>query len=225
MTQAIGEFFSRIFGDNAILATIIIAIIPLVELKGAIPFGMSESFWGTKALTSWQAFGYAFAGSILIVPVLALIFKPIYNWIKDKKFFKSIVHFFTGDIERKSEKAEEKAEGKSKTKSLIIKMLTVFLFVAFPVPLTGVWTGTCLAVLMGLNFWQVLTSVIAGNAVCGLIMVSICSIFPNATTIILYIFLAIILLAFMVKLIMHIIKKHKVKKSEEQVDIEDKKME
>lgn len=221
MTQAIAEFFSRIFGDNAILATIIIAIVPLIELKGAIPFGMSESFWGTKALSTWQAFGYAFVGSILIVPILALIFKPIYNWLKEKKFFKAIVHFFTGDIEKKSEQTDIKTEGKTNTKSIIIKMVTVFLFVAFPVPLTGVWTGTCLAVLMGLNFWQVLVSVIAGNAVCGLIMVTICSIFPNATTIILYVFLAIILLAFITKLIVHIVKKHKNKKAEQQLNIEE----
>ena len=215
MTEAIAEFFHKIFGDNAVLATILIAIVPLVEVKGAIPFGMSKSFWGTKALTSWQALGYSFLGSTIIVPILALVFKPIYNWLKDKKFFKSIIHFFTGDIEERTEKTEAKTKQKSKVLSIFLKMLTVFLFVAFPVPLTGVWTGTCFAVLLGLNFWQTCLSVILGNFVCSLIVTFICSIFPNATNILLYIFLAIILVAFIVKLILHFVKKHKKHKLEQ----------
>lgn len=218
MTQAIGEFFSRIFGDNAIVATIFIAIIPMIELKGAIPFGMSKGFWGEKALGSWTAFGYGFLGSILVVPILALIFKPIYNWLKDKRFFKAIVHFFTGDIERRTDKTNEKAKERSETKKLWIKIITVFLFVAFPVPLTGVWTGTCFAVLLGLNFWQTCATVIAGNAVCGLIVTTLCMVFPNATTIFLYVFLAIIVLAFLTKLIIHLVNRRKQKSDEEPLE-------
>ena len=83
------------------------------------------------------------------------------------------------------------------------------MFVAFPVPLTGVWTGTCLAVLMGLNFWQTLLTVIIGNLICGLIVTFICLIFPQATTILLIVFLGLIVLALIVKIILHIIKNKK----------------
>ncbi len=210
MTEAIAKFFSTLFGDNAVLATIIIAIVPMIELKGAIPFGMSSSFW-TKPLSAMQAFGCGFLGSIIVVPILALIFKPIYKWLNTKKFFRKIVVFFTGDIETKKDKVSSDVQNKSVVKSTIIKMLSVFLFVAFPVPLTGVWTGTCLAVLLGLNFWQVMVSVITGNLVCGLIVTFICMIFPNATNIILYVFLAIIFVAFMFKLILHFVKRKKTK--------------
>jgi len=214
MTEAIAEFFGRLFGDNVIIATILVAIIPMIELKGAIPFGMSKSFWGEKALGSWSAFGCGFLGSILVVPILALIFKPIYNWMKDKKFFRSIVNFFTGDIEKRKEKTDEKSKERSERAKLWLKILTVFLFVAFPVPLTGVWTGTCFAVLLGLNFWQVCATVIAGNAVCGLIVTTLCTIFPNATTIFLYVFLAIIVLAFVIKLILHFVNRRRGKREE-----------
>jgi len=207
--DAITNFFHDLFGGNVVLATIIIAIVPLIELKGAIPFGMSESLWGTAHLNSWQAFLYAFLGSIIVVPILALIFKPIYNYIKDKKFFKKIVHFFVGDIEKKSSEVDEKSQDKTKLKRLWLKILTVVLFVAFPVPLTGVWTGTCLAVLMGLNFWQTLLTVIIGNAICGLIVAFICLIFPQATTILLIVFLGLIVLALIIKIILHIIKNKK----------------
>ncbi len=74
MTQAIGEFLRSLFGDNAALATIIISIIPLIELKGAIPFGVSPSFWGEHALTSFQAFLCSILGGAFVTIVLAFIF-------------------------------------------------------------------------------------------------------------------------------------------------------
>lgn len=214
MLEFITDFFHNIFGNNVILATIVIAIIPLIELKGAIPFAMSVNMWGEHALNSVDAFLYAFLGSIIVVPILALIFKPIYNYIKDKKFFKSIVNFLVGDIKKKSENTDEKTKEKSERKKFWLKVLTVVLFVAFPVPLTGVWTGTCLAVLMGLNFWQTCTTVILGNAICGVIVAFVCAIFPSATNIILYVFLGLILVALIVKLIMHIIAKKRSKENE-----------
>jgi uncharacterized membrane protein len=209
MVDAISQFFSSIFGDNVVLATIIIAIIPIIELKGAIPFGTSTQCWGANALSPLSAYGYALIGSSLVVPILALIFLPIYKAIKDKKFFRKIVHFFVGGVEDKKDKIEAQNAGKTSTKKLLAKMLSVFVFVAFPVPLTGVWTGTCLAVLLGLDFWQTCTSVILGNAVCGLIVATICVIFPNATTIILFVFLAVVLVAIIAKIIAHFVHSKK----------------
>lgn len=46
VTEWIKELFARVFGDNAALATVLISIVPIIELKGAIPFGMSTAFWG-----------------------------------------------------------------------------------------------------------------------------------------------------------------------------------
>lgn len=207
MTEIISQFFVNIFGDNAWLATLLIAIIPLIELKGAIPFGMSVSFWAENALSPWMSFLVAFCGSIIVVPFLALVFKPIVRWLDKYKFFHAIINFFTEGIKIKSQKLSEKVENKKR--SLLSRMLVVFLFVAFPVPLTGVWTGTCFAILLGLNFWQSCIAVIAGNLTCGLIVTLICTLFPYATTIILYVFLGLMLFAFIFKLIIHIIKKRK----------------
>lgn len=49
VTEWIKELFARVFGDNAALATVLISIVPIIELKGAIPFGMSTAFWGEHA--------------------------------------------------------------------------------------------------------------------------------------------------------------------------------
>ena len=214
MTEGISQFFVNTFGGNVWLASFLISIIPLVELKGAIPFAMSTEFWADKALSPGFAFLFAFLGSSLVVPVVAVVFKPICNWLYKYKFFKAIIDFFTGSVKKKSEQVNEEVDKKSEKRKTAIKMLETFLFVAFPVPLTGVWTGTCFGVLLGLNFWQVCLSAILGNALCGLIVTLICVLFPNATTIILYVFLAVIVVAFVTKLVLHFVKKNKVKKEE-----------
>lgn len=213
MTEMISEFLAGVFNDNVILATIIIAIIPLIELKGAIPFGMSKEFWGKNALSSWQALGCSFLGGVIVTAILAVVFKPIYNYIKDKKFFKSIVNFFTSSAVKKTEEVEEKNKAeKSDRKKLLIKFLTVFIFVAIPIPGTGVYTGTVLAVLLGLNFPLIMVSVTLGNFVAGLIIMFICSIFPDFTTIIMLIFILLIVAFLAYRVIVHIINKKREQK-------------
>lgn len=195
------ELLHALFGDNVALATIFVAMFPLIELKGAIPFGTSVAFWPTGALTAWQAFGWALLGSSLVVPLVAVGFRPLYNWVKDKKFFNKIADFLVGDVVKRSTDTARKG--------FWWRVLAVLLFVAFPVPLTGVWTGTCFAILLGLNFWQTCVCVIAGNAVCGLIVTSVCLVAPQATNYFLYAFLAIILVAVLVKVILHLTRRQK----------------
>jgi hypothetical protein len=102
----------------------------------------------------------------------------------------------------------------SENKKTWQKMLGVFLFVAVPLPLTGVWTGTCIAVAIGLKFWQTIVSVTAGNIVAGLIIVFVCSVFPQFTTILFYIIASIIIamiLVWLIKMLIEKIKHQKVK--------------
>ncbi len=207
MTEAISTFLSEVFKDNAILATILIAIVPLIELKGAIPFGMSAKFWGENALQAWPAMLYSVLGGFVITILLALIFKPVYNWVKDKKFFKSFIDFFTSSAKKKSEEVEVEGQKKSSTKKLWIKIIAVFIFVAIPLPGTGVYTGTCLGVLCGLKFWQNIVTVTIGNFVAGIIIMTICNIFPAFTDIILYIFIALIIAFLIYRITVHFIKK------------------
>jgi len=205
----LGEILTNIFGSNSILATIFTAMLPLVELKGAIPLGISSSIWGAAALSTWQAFWWALLGSSLVVPIVALLFRPIYNWVKNKKFFKAIVDFVVGDVVKRSDKVNVENQARSARRAFWLKILAVFLFVAFPVPLTGVWTGTCFAVLLGLNFWVACATVIVGNALCGVIVTFVCQVFPQITDILLVLFLVLILVAVIVKVILHILRKRR----------------
>lgn len=216
------EFFAKIFGDNVILATVLIAMLPIVELRGAIPFGMSVSFWGKKALTATQSFLWSFLGSSLVVPILALIFIPVLNWLKGTKLFHNIAEKLENRIKTKSDKIEDDAKSDKKNRSKFwLKAVGLFVFVAIPLPLTGVYTGTCIGVMLGFNFWQTCGIVIAGNLCAGLIMTFVCSVFPQFTNIILYVFLALVVVFVLYEVIKGLIKKNKYRKKIEVENIDE----
>lgn len=218
MIEAIHEVFKSIFGNNVELATILISMIPIIELRGGIPFGMDKSLWKDVALSSWESFGFSYLGSCLVVPILALLFLPIINWLKKTKLFKNIATSIENRIKEKSDKInadankdDEQKEIKNKkfNKSYFAKLFGVFIFVAIPLPLTGVWTGTAIAVLLNFNFLETCITVILGNFVAGIIMMTICSIFPNFTNIILIVFLSLALIFIIYAIIKNKLNKNK----------------
>ena len=87
VTEWISQLFVNIFGDNSALATILISIIPIIELKGAIPFGMSKSFWGENALSGVEALLFALLGGLIVAILLSFLLSPVVRWLKKRKFF------------------------------------------------------------------------------------------------------------------------------------------
>ena len=234
MTELIGEIFSKIFNDNVVLATLFVSMVPIMELKGGIPFGMSEAFWGAKALGRWQAFWWAYLGCALVTIVLYFAFVPIMRFLRKTKAFKGLANFIDNRIKKQSTKFDKNDElsqvelqsteveksntqiasdkkPKDEIKTKLYKMLGVFVFVAIPLPLTGVWMGTCLAVILGLNFVETLTSALAGNFVAGIIISTICVIFPQFTHWLIYIFLILVALVAVFEIVKNIINKNKEK--------------
>jgi len=175
--ESIGNAMNNALG--APLAVILLSIIPIAEARFAIPFGMSAGM----GLSPLEAFGYAFFGSSLIAPILLIVFIPIINALSRTKLFSKLGKFLYDKFEKKSRSLKDSrqaeansadGDGKNKkfavTKSDVKKMGGVALFVAVPLPLTGVWTGSAVASILKIGFVKSLIGVIAGNAVaCGII--------------------------------------------------------
>lgn len=212
MSEWIQALFVSIFGSKSWLATLIISMIPIVELRGAIPFGASTSFWKENALGLWESFGISLAGSSFIAILLTFLFFPIFRWLKKTKGFQKLAGLIEKKLTKNSQKINDRAQGKEDKHKLILKILGVFAFVAIPLPLTGVWTGTCVALFIGLNKPQTMISVLVGNAVAGLLMTLISFAFEGNTSIVLYGFLILVLLFIAIELIRWLIKKLKNKK-------------
>lgn len=134
------------------LITALISMIPLLELRGSILVG------GTLNLPFVQTFIAAVIGNMVPIPFILLFIEKIFDWMKKVKYLDKIALTI-----------EEKAMSKS---DQIQKYgyLGLFLFVAIPLPGTGAWTGSLLAVLFRLKRWKSLGAIFFGVLVAGFIM-------------------------------------------------------
>lgn len=212
MSEWIKELFVAIFGNNSLLATIIISMIPIVELRGAIPFGSATSFWGEHALELWESLLFSLLGSTLVCVILTFLFWPMFKWLKQTKAFKKLALWVENKLNNKAENINNKTENEKDAKKIKwLKIIGIFGFVAIPLPLTGVWTGTCLALFIGLNKKQTMSTVILGNIVAGLLMTLISYFFADNTMIVFYAFFILVGVFILFALIKKLIKKIKSK--------------
>lgn len=210
MTEWLKNLFVAIFGNNSALATMIISMIPIIELRGAIPFGSAVSLWGENALPVWKSFIFSVIGCSIVCVILTFLFWPIFKWLKNTKVFKKLAGAIENKLNNSSKSINDKIENeKDKNKTHWIKWWGVFVFVAIPLPLTGVWTGTCVALFVGLSKKDTMLSVILGNIVAGLIMMTISYFFADNTMIVLWFFLALVVIFAIVLGVRSIVKKAK----------------
>ena len=158
------EFIASIFGN--VWGTALMSVVPLIELKGGIVFARSVGF------DFWTAFILSYAGSTAVFFAVFFLLKPILNLLKKIKlvgrFAEKIENYFNEKAERTLKEREN--GDKRGLSERALKMLGVFIFVAIPLPLTGVWTGTAVAVFLNLKFKDAVLPVILGNIVAGVLI-------------------------------------------------------
>jgi len=163
----------------------------------------------------FAAFGLAFLGSAIWCPILLLIFKPIINWLKKFKIFRAIVEAIEDGFKSKAKGVEDKANQFDASQIEKRKMLGLYAFVAFPVPMTGVWTGSAIGAFLDMTFWKAMLVIIVGDLTACIIM-SLLSYFASAyIDIILLVVFIIVILAityFIVRVIYKAVKKTKEEK-------------
>ena len=120
------------------LIVFLISMVPLIELRGAIPSAVGFDLPLVPSLI------VALVGNMVPVPFIFLFARKILEWGKDKKY---IGGFFTWCLE-KGEKGGRKLEAKA-GKGLYVALL---LFVGIPIPGTGAWTGTLAASILDMDF-------------------------------------------------------------------------
>lgn len=167
------------------LIVFLVSMVPIVELRGAIPIAESMN------LNIFAYYPIAIIGNMLPVPIIYLFARKILEWGKDKKF---IGKFFTWCLE-KGKKGGEKLKATAGNSGIFWALL---LFVGIPLPGTGAWTGTLAASLLDLDFKTSILAVSLGVILAGVIMSlgsKIVSIFgwPGVIAIITIILVAIIL--------------------------------
>ena len=150
--EAIEIFLTQTLGAH--LGVMICAMLPIIELRGAIPLGAA------LGLPWWVSYLFAVLGNMIPVPFILLFIKKIIGWMTGSriKFFNK----FGGWLTRKAEKNRERIEKFS--------FWGVCLFVAIPLPVTGAWTGSLVAATIDMKPHKALLSCLLGVMIAGIVM-------------------------------------------------------
>ena len=139
------------------LIVFFVSMVPIVELRGAIPIAESLS------LNIFLYYPIAIIGNMLPVPIIYLFARKVLEWGKDKKI---IGKFFTWCLE-KGEKGGEKLKKSAGNNGIFWALL---IFVGIPLPGTGAWTGTLAASFLNIDFKTSIAAVTLGVLLAGIIM-------------------------------------------------------
>ncbi len=137
------------------IITMFFSMLPLVELRGAIPLGIS------LGLRPIQSAIISIIGNIIVVLILLNILDPVMIHFEKTKFFSKTI----GKIKTKSMK-----------KAHIIKkysLLGLFIFVSLPIPTTGAWTGALISSILKLDTRKAFVAISLGLIIAGLITLTI----------------------------------------------------
>ena len=146
------------------IITFLISMIPLVELRGAVPYAISSG------IPLWQALLIGVIGNMLPVPIIFFFARHILEWGKEKPV---IGNFFTWCL-NKGHRGGQKLEEAAGDKGIFWALL---LFVGIPLPGTGSWTGTLAASILDWDFKRSVLAVMLGVVLAGLIMGSLSLLF------------------------------------------------
>lgn len=151
--EAIKDFFINHFTHEVAVA--ILSMLPIVELRGAIPVGVALSMPYRKT------FLLSFIGSSIPAFFIIWLIGYIFLFLRRINFFDRLINKITIRTMKRRDQIDKYG------------YLGLFLFVAIPLPGTGVWTGSLLSHLLGMNKLKSLVAVILGNLTAGIIVLSI----------------------------------------------------
>ncbi len=134
------------------LKTLVTAMLPILEIRGAIPVGVASG------LDPWLAFAVGFVGNMLPIPILILLTRKVIEWLKKH----NVLVKLTAWLENKGSKGAQKVQRYS--------FWGLFILVAIPLPGTGAWTGALVASLLDMRLKRALPAIAMGVAVAGLII-------------------------------------------------------
>ena len=129
-----------------------ISMLPVIELRGAIPVGLSLN------LNPAAVFAVSVLGNMLPVPFIILFARAVFRFLKKLPVLEGPITRFESKINRKSAAV------------LRYKVLGLAVFVAIPLPGTGAWTGSLIAALLDIRLLVAVPAILAGVIVAGVIV-------------------------------------------------------
>lgn len=140
---------------QALLQTFLMAMTPVVELRGAIPFGLA------CGLPVPAAFLAAVLGNLFPVPFILLLLRRVFAWLRRFPW-----------LGERVDALERRAHLKGRTVRKY-RILGLILLVAVPLPGTGAWTGTLVADVLDIRARDALPAIAVGVLAAGVIVTAL----------------------------------------------------
>lgn len=137
---------------NKELMVLLIAAIPLIEARGAVPIGVSLGMHPIHATF------LGIIGSLIPVPFLLILIKPVFELLKN-------TGLFYGFIEKVIKRTLKNGENIKK-----YSIIGLVLFVAIPLPTTGIWSGCLAAIIFNIPFRYAFPAIAIGAIIAGMIV-------------------------------------------------------
>lgn len=137
------SFFSTYFGK--IVMTFLISMVPVIELRGAIPIGVGAG------LNLWLAIGISIVGNLVPVPFIIIFIKKIFAWLRT--------------VSKKLDGLVTRLEKRAEAKSVTVQRYAfwgLFILVAIPLPGTGAWTGALVAAMLEMPLKKAFPAILLG---------------------------------------------------------------
>lgn len=135
--------------SGRLLLTFLLSMVPVVELRGGIPLGLS------LGLTPLQSFLCAALGNMLPVPFLILLTRRVFAWLHRSRRLSPYIRA----LERRG---AEKADLVRK-----YRLPGLIILVAIPLPGTGAWTGALVAALLDIRLKTAIPAIALGVLIAG----------------------------------------------------------
>ncbi len=135
------------------LSTFLMAMLPIVELRGAIPFGVS-----VHGMSYGQAYLISVIGNLVPVIPLLLALGPVERWMGRWRPMRRFFDWVFARSRRRGKLIER------------FKFLGLLLFVGIPLPVTGAWTGAAAAYVFGLPLKRSFPAIVMGVMLAGVVV-------------------------------------------------------
>ncbi len=141
------------------IATIVIGMTPIIELRGAIPIAVAAFH-----LSYFEAFILSFIGNVIPIYFIVKYIRPLFDFFGRWKPFKIVIDWATNKATKKIEESEKLQN---------FTALGLFLFVAVPLPGTGAWVGSLIANFLDLPPKKAIPPLVLGVITAGIIVLAV----------------------------------------------------
>ena len=137
----------------SLVTTFFMAMVPVIELRGAIPAGVAAG------LPVWASAVCAMAGNMIPVPFIVVFIRKLLKWMEQRS---ALLAKLAGKLQQKAERNKEKV--------LKYEFWGLVALVAIPIPGTGAWTGALVAASLDMQLKRAVPAILLGVLIAGILV-------------------------------------------------------